>query len=262
MSTTSATSVRTRLTYIDGLRALAAMAVFMVHATGILHVAVASHRSGVADAVVRASGYGPLGVDVFFVISGFVIAYSIRDDPVTLGYAGRFAVRRSLRLDPPYWCAIAVGTLWIAARHRLGSAGEPLPTVPQVLSHLAYLQGILGQRNIIIVFWTLCLEVQLYLAFITLLLASRWVPRRARFDLGYAGATATLCAFVLSLAWPAGLVGGTPPPAVHLTGTAADVAAFPAWFLPPTAFKVHSSPGRAWPMRSSDGCGPRTSGRR
>ena len=51
---------------------------------------------------------GFVGVDIFFVLSGFVIAYSVREARITPRFLGRFALRRSIRLDPPYWITIAI----------------------------------------------------------------------------------------------------------------------------------------------------------
>ena len=219
-------SARPRLVFVDALRGLAAVTVFTVHSVGVVNTAAVAHPGGVAAAMVAAGRFGPLGVDVFFVISGFVIAYSIRTDRVTPGYAARFALRRSIRLDPPYWCAIVVAIAWAVVRHRLGNAPEPVPTAAQVASHLLYLQGILGRPNVLVIFWTLCLEVQLYLAFIALLMVARWLPRWVRADGGYAGASAAAWTLVASMLWPAGVFG-------HGRTTAEG---FPAWF-PPTAFE-------------------------
>lgn len=45
--------------------------------------------------------HGNLGVAVFFVLSGFVIAHSLHGVRVTPSVVGRLMLRRSLRLDPP-----------------------------------------------------------------------------------------------------------------------------------------------------------------
>ena len=56
--------------------------------------------------------HGDLGVEVFFVLSGFVIAHQ-RGRPITPAFAGRFALRRAIRLDPPYYFTILVSVaLW------------------------------------------------------------------------------------------------------------------------------------------------------
>ncbi len=59
------------------------------------------------DGVLRASGlYGYLGVEVFFVISGFIIPYSM-DRPYRFAKDGlAFIGRRILRLEPPYLMSV------------------------------------------------------------------------------------------------------------------------------------------------------------
>jgi peptidoglycan/LPS O-acetylase OafA/YrhL len=47
----------------------------------------------------RIMALGRLGVDVFFVLSGYVIAFSVRNGSYTFAFLGRFAVKRSVRLD-------------------------------------------------------------------------------------------------------------------------------------------------------------------
>jgi peptidoglycan/LPS O-acetylase OafA/YrhL len=51
---------------------------------------------------------GDSGMAVFFVPSGFVISHSATRGRVTLPFVGRFMLRRSLRIEPPYWLAIAL----------------------------------------------------------------------------------------------------------------------------------------------------------
>ncbi len=117
------------------------------------------------DPLRRLAEGGHFGVNVFFVLSGFVIARSVRDGSMTPGYFGRFTLRRSIRLDPPYWTAIALEVLLIYGGLALfPSLGTPVPpNVPQLLSHLVYLQDILGYGQLIPIFWTLCYEFQFYL---------------------------------------------------------------------------------------------------
>lgn len=119
---------------------------------------------------------GHYGVPIFFALSGFVIAHSLRDMTLSGGFLGRFILRRSIRLDPPYWGAILIVILfgWISARvHH-----EPFvpPSAGRIAAHLVYLQGLLGQPGLNPAFWTLTYEVQFYLFFVSLLVvASRLV---------------------------------------------------------------------------------------
>jgi peptidoglycan/LPS O-acetylase OafA/YrhL len=105
------------------------------------------------------------------VLSGFVIAHSIGEARVGVGYAGRFVLRRSVRLDPPYWAVIAlVLVLNLISNLVLSDRTLPFPGWPAVLAHVFYLQDILGYGDIVDVFWSLCIEMQLYLVFVLMLL--------------------------------------------------------------------------------------------
>jgi len=150
---------RARIELIEPLRGLAALAVAWYHLTV---------RGNILPegSWIRATGeFGWLGVEVFFVISGFIIPYSlwrghfrIRKD------LGIFLAKRIIRLDPPYLVAIVLLIL-------LGSASAFIPgyakssptiTVPQVLCHLGYLNAFLGYEWLSPVFWTLAIEFQYY----------------------------------------------------------------------------------------------------
>lgn len=160
-----------RLALLDALRGVAALSVVVYHVYG---QNLARHaRAPLPEPLHALFTHGYLGVYVFFVLSGFVIAHSVGDGPITAGYVGRFALRRSLRLDPPYWAAIAAAVAVAAlAGPQLGQP-RALPSPAALGAHVLYLQQALGYDHILGVFWTLCLEIQFYLAYVLLLLAAR-----------------------------------------------------------------------------------------
>lgn len=166
-----------RYAAIDALRALACLAVVLYHAKEGGHI---SALYDVMPAVfLGVFDYGYSGVSVFFVISGFVIAHSMYADRVGGGYAARFMLRRSLRLDPPYWAsiALAVGSAYVAAKVVPGKIFEA-PTFESLLLHVTYLIDLAGQPPINSVYWTLCLEMQFYLSFVLLMwVATMWGRR-------------------------------------------------------------------------------------
>jgi len=135
--------------------------------------------------------YGGLGVAVFFVLSGFVIAHTLRDQKMSLPGVGRFMLKRSVRLDPPYWGAIllTIGMSLLATRFVKSHAPEEF-SAAQIISHIFYAQDILGFKNINPVFWTLCFEVQFYFLFALLLVFPRWI---------------FVPVFAVSLLWPLGI---------------------------------------------------------
>lgn len=109
--------------------------------------------------------YGSAGVAVFFVLSGFVIAHSLDGVTMTPRELGRFALKRSVRLDPSYLASMAVvigvGMLE-AATHR---SSPVLPSPGQIVAHVFYVQELLREPEIEVVYWTLTYEIQFYLVF-------------------------------------------------------------------------------------------------
>ncbi|HEX3867599.1 MAG TPA: acyltransferase, partial [Gemmatimonadaceae bacterium] len=139
-----------RFRTIDGLRGIAAVGVAVFHFTISVDRAAPNWLPSWLGAIMRHGGYG---VDVFFVISGFVIALSVRNGKYTPRYLGRFALRRAIRLDPPYWLTIGFEMMLVGVSVRLfPSLPETLPSIPKILSHLIYAQGILGYGHIIPIF--------------------------------------------------------------------------------------------------------------
>ncbi len=88
---------------LDGVRGLAILMVLVFH-----FVAQTTATNGVEAAVTRVLSYGLLGVDLFFVLSGFLITgllYDARADP---GYFRNFYMRRVLRIFPLYYGVLFV----------------------------------------------------------------------------------------------------------------------------------------------------------
>jgi peptidoglycan/LPS O-acetylase OafA/YrhL len=157
-----------RFVFIDGLRAIAALGVMFYH----LHL---SELQAPLDSIFPAPlrwlvRQGLSCVQIFFVISGFVIAWSLRNMNVNLSGALNFILRRQIRLDPAYWFAVLFASARLAVQAMDHPADWPLvPHAGTIVVNLLYLQNILHRPEIMSVSWTLCLEVQLYLVYILVL---------------------------------------------------------------------------------------------
>jgi peptidoglycan/LPS O-acetylase OafA/YrhL len=140
---------------VEALRGAAALAVTWFHMTNTYSLDW-----------VRYSGFnGWLGVDMFFVISGFIIPYSLHRSKYKLAYFPRFLLRRLVRLEPPYLISIAlVLILWELAARTPGFAGAP-PTysLGQILAHFLYLIPLTNYSWLNIVYWTLAYEFVFYI---------------------------------------------------------------------------------------------------
>jgi peptidoglycan/LPS O-acetylase OafA/YrhL len=163
-----------RLCFLDGLRGIAAVWVAGFHFYGGLSDHFTSRAF--VEPVHTLLRHGNSGVEIFFVLSGFVIAYSLRQARIDAPYCMNFVVRRAIRLDPPYWCTIVLACLVMMIANVLRTDRiQVLPSLSQVAAHLVYLQNFAGVGNIVDVFWTLCIEVQFYLTFLLLTAVSqRW----------------------------------------------------------------------------------------
>ena len=137
---------------VDCLRGVAALAVCCCHL-----LAVGAWKS--------TTEYGWLGVYVFFVVSGFIVPYSLARGQYTLLSYPRFLAKRITRLDPPYFAAIvlAIALQYISYQFPQFKGSPPDYTLKQILLHFGYLNSFFGGNWIIIVFWTLGIEFQYYL---------------------------------------------------------------------------------------------------
>ncbi|GAA2418885.1 acyltransferase [Actinomadura vinacea] len=141
-----------RLRELDLLRFLAAMGVVLFHFTGFKGAGPWPEPSlELFPGVGAVTRYGYLGVDLFFMISGFVILMSAWGRS-----PGEFGVSRVVRLMPAYWAGVLLG-LVVYLGFRLGNGVPGL-----VMPNLTMLQAGLGLKNVDPVFWTLWVELHFY----------------------------------------------------------------------------------------------------
>lgn len=145
-----------RLGTLDALRGLAALAVTWFHMTNTYDPASWARKSG---------DFGWTGVDAFFVISGFVIPYSLYRADYRFAHVWRFLARRLVRLEPPYLLSIAaVIALQFLSEALPGFRGKVLHYDPlMVASHLLYLIPFTRFDWINVVYWSLAYEFAFYI---------------------------------------------------------------------------------------------------
>ena len=153
-----------RINSLDFLRGVASLAVAWFHLCTFHYTS----PDGRYYQLLRSTGtYGWLGVEVFFVISGFVIPYSLNRAGYQLQSYPRFILKRIVRLDPPYLVSIILILLLDFAYAAYSGRpfvieGQPVSLV-RVLLHLGYLNMFFNHAWLNPAFWTLAIEFQYYL---------------------------------------------------------------------------------------------------
>jgi peptidoglycan/LPS O-acetylase OafA/YrhL len=154
-----------RIKVIQDLRGLAALSVCWYHYACYNGIFSTALPPGIFRSSAR---YGSLGVEVFFVISGFILPYSLFRASYQAGTRnyGRYLWKRLSRLEPPYLISIVIMIGVMSAPHLLPwlSGSAPTFTVTQLLLHLGYLNSLFDRGYYLNpVFWTLGVEFQYYL---------------------------------------------------------------------------------------------------
>jgi peptidoglycan/LPS O-acetylase OafA/YrhL len=173
MTVLPAPSAAERLRYIDALRGIAALFVVWLHAASTFSMTSAETAAsgGWFTAIPGYIDVGHIGVVVFFLISGFVIPFSILPDRAAP--VGSFAIKRILRIYPAYWLSVPLAALvvfWIWGTEF---------TLREVLVNLTLMQDVFGVRSAEGVYWTLLVELVFYaLCVVLLVTGSLFNPRR------------------------------------------------------------------------------------
>src|SRR5215213_5668437 len=130
--TTAIQPLSARLDFLDGLRGIAALAVFLAHAGHKVSPAFRTYLEPYFN-------LGSWGVVLFFLCSGFILPVSLERQ----GSLGRFWIRRFFRLYPLYWFSVALIALVGKGEPRIVLSGSPAQSIPIFLANLTMFQAFL-----------------------------------------------------------------------------------------------------------------------
>jgi peptidoglycan/LPS O-acetylase OafA/YrhL len=148
-----------RIQTVDALRGIASFCVAWFHFTN-------GNGAFLPVGFLKSSGrYGWLGVQMFFVISGFVIPHALYKAQYQLPQYGRFLAKRIIRLDPPYIVDICLvlALAYLVPLVPMYHGIRPSYSFTQLLGHVGYANTLIGKPWINPVFWSLGIEFQYYL---------------------------------------------------------------------------------------------------
>lgn len=151
---------------VQALRGIAAISVVIFHASLLLDDLSPDARQSFFGPL------APLGVDIFFLISGYIIASSVSRYPNGGISAGSFLLKRLIRIWPPY----AIATAIFCAAYALKNGAAPI--FPEIIRSLAFIQlsnepPYYGFASLV-VGWTLNYEMFFYFVMALVLLLPRW----------------------------------------------------------------------------------------
>ena len=138
-------SDRGRLRELDALRGIAAVGVVFYHLT---------YWTAAAALAPFHFAWGHYGVELFFIVSGFVIFMTLSQAATV----GAFAASRFARLYPAYWSAVIVTVIAAIVFEQHPPSGA------NIIANLSMLQTFVGADNIDGSYWTLAVELEFYLA--------------------------------------------------------------------------------------------------
>ncbi|MBN1870432.1 MAG: acyltransferase [Candidatus Omnitrophica bacterium] len=155
-------TVKKYYSFLDGLRAIAIFWILLHHARTFFKWGALLQANALnipfAHALDRVLKVGYLGVDIFFVISGFLITGLLAENLEQDIPLKRFYLRRALKIVPQYLLAVFAGIVFTALM-----GPKELFTFPSVISPLIFYQNYIPAVPILGHTWVVAVEAHFYL---------------------------------------------------------------------------------------------------
>ncbi len=133
-----------RIVALDIMRFVAALSVVLYHY-------ISRHETNAYPIISEFTKYGYLGVPLFFIISGYVIALSAENRT-----ALQFGISRFVRLYPTLWIGVLFTVFCVLF------LTDKQYTISQILANFTLLNEYLGLEDVDGVYWTLKAELKFY----------------------------------------------------------------------------------------------------
>lgn len=153
-------TLENRFESLDILRGVAALSVCIYHFSNGLPGFLSDEN------VLKIIGqHGYLGVQLFFIISGYIIPFSLYKGNYNSTKIVAFFSKRIIRIHPPYLVSIllAIVLKYVSTFSSLYQGPEFNISIQNMLCHIGYLCDIFNEDWINPVYWTLAIEFQFYI---------------------------------------------------------------------------------------------------
>jgi peptidoglycan/LPS O-acetylase OafA/YrhL len=155
-----------RIPELDGLRGLAIFLVILCH---YIEDGPVGPRHSLAARTGEVLGLGTFGVDLFFILSGFLIGGILLNSRLSPRYYNTFYLRRFFRIIPIYYSwLILFGVVMLAAKKWWVAGGAEFNTLTPYWAYFIFIQNYFQGSTAIQAFWlgplwSLAVEEQFYL---------------------------------------------------------------------------------------------------
>ncbi|TAK91067.1 MAG: acyltransferase [Burkholderiaceae bacterium] len=154
---------------VEAARALAAFAVVLMHAANLMRVEHFSGHIGLAGVF----DFGYVGVDFFFVLSGFIITYVHFSEIGQVGRIPPYLWRRFSRIYPIFWVILLLSIAITTLGRFASGKGLSFDIAASDIAGTVFLLMGDGEPKYVGVAWSLQYEVVFYVAFCILLTSAR-----------------------------------------------------------------------------------------
>jgi peptidoglycan/LPS O-acetylase OafA/YrhL len=152
--------VRDRMPELDVVRGIAILAVLFFHGFGD-SLFIPIPRPAWQRFIMDVAGQGWAGVNLFFVLSGFLITGILIDSAGRPDYYSRFYLRRALRILPAYYLMLVVILAW---RFATGTPGRTVAEFGALsVIYLSNVSALFGVDFLYPLLWSLSVEEHFYL---------------------------------------------------------------------------------------------------
>ncbi len=189
--------VRKRILELDAIRAISCLNLLFFHFTWVY-----AHKYGFTSPIAYMFPYGKYGVQLFFMLSGFVNVMTLIGKKSTTD----FMAARCIRIFPSYWFCILLNVLLFSY---LPFFNQEV-TVAATVANLSTLPMLFGYTNMEPVTWTLQVEMLFYTFLIFMTAFGGWKNTLRNLMIGTV-ACLVACAAIhgFKTTWPESGFGGT-----------------------------------------------------
>ncbi len=168
-SSTGADSKTSRIRVLDGLRAFAIIFVLLAHSTSALEKDLVIKFGQTEFQSLFFNGW--VGVDLFFVLSGFLITAQLLRKTLNMKNLKVYALRRFFRIAPAYYIVVVLTLIVyyyavpiLVNNEDVGLFDFAGEWISPLLAHFAFLHDYVGRDPIINgLFWSIPIEIKFYL---------------------------------------------------------------------------------------------------